>query len=304
MHTTTNAMNDATDTERRSLARRRRLSAPSMGFLGPGHTAIEVIRPDQLHLSDPFVLLMDDRIDFPKGQKVGEAHPHAGLETVTFAIEGEMEDRDEGTLRAGDLVWMTAGRGIVHSEHVYSSGVPTRVLQLWVTLPERERDAEPRFEIVRASEAPVFRAEGVEARLYSGQTNGLVSKTLNHVPVTLVDVHLAPHARFTQTLPATHDGFLYPLSGAVRTAESEAPLTVGDLGWLDRRATLGETKLELIAGPEGARVVLYAGARQGDPTVQHGPFVAGSASDIARMFHAYRAGRFTPMSSLSPSRAT
>ncbi len=302
MHTTTTTR-DATVSERRTLARRRRLAAPSMGFLGPGHTAIEVIRPDRLAESDPFVLLMDDRIDFPSGQKVGEAHPHAGLETVTFAIEGEMEDREEGTLRAGDLVWMTAGRGIVHSEHVYSSGVPTRVLQLWVTLPEAERGAEPRFEIVRAADVPVHRAEGVEARLYSGSTNGLQSGTLNHVPVTLVDVHLAPHARFEQELPVGYDGFLYPLRGSVRVSEGDAPLGVGEIGWLDRRSGEGTTRLALTAGDEGARVVLYAGQRQGEPTVQHGPFVAGSQQGIARMFHDYRAGRFTPMSALSPSHA-
>ncbi|MBN8609685.1 MAG: pirin family protein [Deltaproteobacteria bacterium] len=303
MQPITTVTQEANVTQRRTLARRRRLPAPSEGFLGPGHTAIEVIRPDALHLSDPFVLLMDDRLDFPAGLQVGGAHPHAGLETVTFVIEGEMEDRDEGVLRAGDLVWMTAGRGIVHSEHVHSSGVPTRVLQLWVTLPERSRDADPRFEIVRASEVPVHRAEGVEARLYSGSTHGLLSKTLNHVPVTLLDVHLAPHARFTQSLPASHDGFLYPLAGSLRVSESDAPLGVGEIGWLDRREGGGETTLELVAGESGARVALYAGARQGEPTVQHGPFVAGSAEGIARMFHAYRAGRFTPMSSLSPSRA-
>lgn len=290
-------------TTQRHLARRRRLAAPSTGFLGPGHTAIEVIGPGDLASSDPFVLLMDDRVAFADGQKIGEAHPHAGLETVTFAIEGEMFDRDEGVLSAGDVVWMTAGRGIVHSEHVYSRGLPTRILQLWVTLPERERAAPPRFEIVRGASVPVHRGPGVEARLYSGTTQGLRSPTLNHVPVTLVDIRLEPHAQLTQELPATHDGFLYPLEGAVGVGGSDELLGVGEIGWLDRRDEGGATHLTLRAGADGARVVLYAGARQGGPIVQHGPFVAGSREAIAQMFYDYRLGRFTPMSALSPSGA-
>src|SRR5450755_1810023 len=85
---------------------------PAPGFIGAGHTAVEVLAPRALATSDPFVLLMDDRLDIPQRRQIGGAHPHAGLETVTLVLEGTLSDRDEGDLQAGDLVWMTAGRGI------------------------------------------------------------------------------------------------------------------------------------------------------------------------------------------------
>jgi redox-sensitive bicupin YhaK (pirin superfamily) len=251
-----------------------------------------------LAATDPFVFLMDDRLDFADGQKVGEAHPHAGLETVTLTLEGELVDRVEGALHPGDLVWMTAGRGIVHGEQLFSTGLPTRVLQLWLTLPEQDRHAPPRFAVLRAADLPIHRAPGVEARLYSGSTHGLVAVTRNYVPVTLIDVHLEAGATFQQALPGSYNGFLYPLAGEVRVGDTAAPLTVGEVGWLDRREDDAPTQLALTAGPSGARVLLYAGQRQREPMVQHGPFVAGSEAEITRMYRDYRAGRFVPVSRL------
>jgi quercetin 2,3-dioxygenase len=282
----------------RQLGRHRRLPAPEMGFLGPGHTAIEVVGSADLVATDPFVLLMDDRIDFAAGRKVGEAHPHAGLETVTLILEGGLVDRDEGALDAGDLVWMTAGRGVVHGEHMFATGSPTRVLQLWLTLPERDRHAPPRFDVLRAADVPIHRAPGVEARLYSGSTHGLSAATRNYVAVTLVDVRLDAGATFEQALPGSYNGFLYPLAGEVHADGAGAPLVVGEVGWLDRRDDDGLTDLELTAGPSGARVLLYAGQRQNEPMVHRGPFVAGSEVEIARMYRDYRAGRFVPVSQL------
>src|SRR6187200_2172053 len=83
---------------------------PAPGFIGEGHTAVEVVTPTDLAASDPFVLLMDDRLDIAERRQIGGAHPHAGLETVTLLVEGELHDRDEGTLTAGDALWMNAGR--------------------------------------------------------------------------------------------------------------------------------------------------------------------------------------------------
>lgn len=108
------------------------------GFAGEGHTAVQVFSPEAFCRSDPFILLMDDTLDFHPGQVVGAAHPHAGLETVTLVLDGSIQDADEGLLQAGDLAWMTAGRGVVHNEHVRATG-RARILQLWVALPDHER---------------------------------------------------------------------------------------------------------------------------------------------------------------------
>src|SRR5688572_2555985 len=140
----------------RKISRIETTSPPAPGFIGEGHTAVEVVRPDALAASDPFVLLMDDRLDIARRRQIGGAHPHAGLETVTLVLEGSLHDRDEGQLSAGDAVWMSAGRGIIHSESIEVSG-HSRVLQLWVRLPGSARGTTPRFEIVRKASLPVRR---------------------------------------------------------------------------------------------------------------------------------------------------
>ncbi len=290
-----------TNTERR-FARRVRTPAPEPGFAGPGHTAVQVLSSKSLGQSDPFVLLMDDRLDLEEGKQVGGPHPHAGLETVTLVLDGEMKDRDEGPLRAGDAVWMTAGRGIIHNENVEARGY-VRVLQLWITLPPNERDAEPRFERIGLSRLPIRREPGVEARLYSGSTGELRSPTQNHVPVTLVDFKLSANAEVVQELPGSYNGFVYVLAGSVRTHADETPLEQGDVGWLDQVSSprSGSASLRLIAGPEGARCVLYAGEPQKAPVVQYGPFVAGSLPDIQGLYDRYNKGTFTRLSSLVDS---
>ncbi len=245
---------------------------------------------------------MDDRIDFPAGEALGGAHPHAGLETVTLLIEGSVVDRDEGDLHAGDLVWMTAGRGIVYGEHVFATGRPTRVLQLWIRLAAKDRDAPPRFEVVRGADVPVHAAPGVEARLYSGSTHGLASSTRNHVPITLVDVRLEPGATFVQALPGAYGGYLLPLEGEAHVGDGDAPLVPGTIGWLDRRDDAAPTEVAITAGRSGARVLLYAGERQNEPTIHHGPFVGGSETDIVRMYRDYHAGRFAKVSELARAR--
>lgn len=282
--------------ELRRLARVVELPAPEPGFAGPGHTAVEVLAPRDLTASDPFVLLMDDRIDFPPGAQVGGPHPHAGLETVTFVVDGSAEDRDEGQLEEGDAVWMTAGRGVIHNEEVRVTSGRVRILQLWVTLPEKDRAAPPRLDVLRKASQPVHTAPGVLARVYSGQSNDVVSGTFNHVPVTMVDVHLEAGATFEQELPAAYNGFVLPLAGAVEVGSDV--VREGAVGWLARTGHGGATTLRLTAGPAGARVMIYAGERQDEPTVQHGPFVAGSMAAIGEMARAYRAGRFTPIGSL------
>ena len=158
----------------RGLSRRVMTPPEAPGFAGPGHTAVEVLRPTALDRTDPFVLLMDDRIDFGSGRQIGGAHPHAGLETVTLVLDGSIEDRDEGVVSAGDAIWMTAGRGIIHNEHVNAQGY-VRVLQLWIGLPRQLRDTEPRFELIPFATLPIRREPGVEARLYSGSSGALSS---------------------------------------------------------------------------------------------------------------------------------
>ncbi|MEO8560993.1 MAG: pirin family protein [bacterium] len=107
------------DTRRieRSIAHVVTTAPPAPGFAGPGHTAVVVVDPAEFALQDPFIVLMDDRVEMPDGVPIGGEHPHAGFEIATFLLEGEIHDQDEGVLRAGDVQWMLAGRGVIHNEH-------------------------------------------------------------------------------------------------------------------------------------------------------------------------------------------
>ena len=284
-------------TPSRPLARVVTTPPPAPGFIGEGHTAVEVVAPSDLRASDPFVLLMDDRLDIARRRAIGGPHPHAGLETVTFVLEGTLHDRDEGALGAGDVVWMTAGRGIIHNEAVEATG-RSRIFQLWIGLAARDREAPPRFEIIRKDDAPVVRGPGVEARLYSGASGPLRSATRNHVPVTMLDVRLEPLSRFEQDLPAAYNGLVYVIEGSVRIAEDT--LQAGQVGWF---APSDQTALVASAGERGARLVLYAGQPLGEPLVQHGPFVAGSRAEIDELYRRFRRGQFTSMHDLAQAQA-
>jgi redox-sensitive bicupin YhaK (pirin superfamily) len=273
---------------------------PSPGFIGEGHTAVNVVDPNEFARDDPFILLMDDRIDLEPGQHAGGAHPHGGFETVTFVVEGELRDRDEGTLRTGDVLWMTAGSGVIHNEEVMPLG-KSRVLQLWLTLPQHDRWTAPRFERVARDAAPVRREPGAEARVYSGRSGSAFATTHNYVPVTLIDLRLQPGARFEQELPDSYNGFLYVLEGDVDVGAQHARLTTGQVGWLDDAAanTSGVGPLRITAGEDGARLVLYAGERQGVPIVLHGPFVGESRADLLRLSKLYMEGKMPRVSELA-----
>jgi redox-sensitive bicupin YhaK (pirin superfamily) len=171
----------------RALSRVIQLPPPARGQLGPNHTVVEVLRPDAWAEQDPFILLMDDRLD---GRLEAGPHPHAGFETVTFPLEGAMESEGGvGRLQPGDVEWTTAGSGIIHGPERPVVG-HFRLLQLWLTLPKRARWTKPDNQIIPGSGVPVRREPGAEVRLYSGTTGALVSPTRNRVPVTLLDVRL------------------------------------------------------------------------------------------------------------------
>jgi redox-sensitive bicupin YhaK (pirin superfamily) len=281
------------------------------GFVGPGHLAAMVVSPEEFARHDPFILLMDDHLDIGD-RSVGGAHPHAGFETVTLVLDGAIYDRDEGgMIQAGEVQWMTAGRGIIHGEHVATIG-KVRILQLWLTLPKAQRWTTPAFQDIHANAVPVRHEPGVTVRIYSGASGGHRSATRNHVPVTLIEAVLLPSAAFDQELPRSFNGFVFVIDGAVRLGPEEDARVVeaGQVAWLDRPdvdrpdpagkvGAAADSVLRVTATEEGARVVLYAGQPQGDRIVSHGPFIGDTREDIARLYQEYRDGRFVRLSDLT-----
>ena len=281
--------------QERSISRVVNVPPAAPGFVGPGHLAAPVVSPENFEMNDPFILLMDDHLDIGD-RPVGGPHPHAGFETVTLILDGAIFDRDEGgTLNAGEVQWMTAGNGIIHSEDVRTKG-KVRLLQLWLTLPKNKRWISPDFQTINVNQVPVRRENGSEIRVYSGSSAGLQSGTRNHVPVTMVEINLEPHASAELDIAASYNGFAFVIDGSVRIGDTE--LNTGQVGWLDRSTDVGTSVLRVVAGESGARLVLYAGQPQGDPIVSYGPFIGDSKQDIARLFAEYQSGRFPRLSEL------
>ena len=284
--------------QQRRIARVVTVPPLAPGFVGPGHLAAQVVAPEDFALNDPFIMLADDHLDIGD-RPVGGPHPHAGFETVTLVLDGAIYDRDEGgMIQAGEVQWMTAGRGIIHGENVATTG-KVRLLQLWLTLPKSQRWATPGFQDIHADAVPIRREPGVEIRIYSGASGGLRAATRNHVPVTIAEIALKGRARVEQHIPTSYNGFAYVIHGAVGIGEDGALLQEGQVGWLDRPEGEGTSALRMVTDEEGARVVLYAGQPQGDPIVSYGPFIGDSKDDIVRLYAEYRAGRFDRLSDLA-----
>lgn len=279
----------------RDIARVVQTPPPAPGFIGDGHTAVPVVDPAEFARNDPFIVLMDDRIELAPGRRAGEAHPHAGFEIATWLIEGELRDRDEGVLRTGDVMWTTAGSGVVHNEDVEPIG-RTRILQLWMTLPSAERWSTPRLVHMARDAAPVRTEPGVSARVYSGRSGSVEAPTHTHLPLTMVDIRMAAHTEFVQEVPASFNGFVYVLDGEVNVGTKT--LVAGQVGWLGEPVTSDATQLRFATGVTDARAALFMGERQGVPIVMHGPFVGETRADLMRVSQAYLQGKLPRVSEL------
>jgi hypothetical protein len=268
------------------------------GFLGEGHVARALIQGD-FRDTDPFILLMDDMLDKKTNEPVGGPHPHAGFETVTLMLEGELGD-DVHKMKAGDLQMMTAGGGIIHTETI-DKKARMRLLQLWLNLPKKDRWITPRVQDIPMEHVPKISSEGVELKLYSGSLAGISSPLKNHVPVIIADIRMEPGTSYTLHLPASYATFLYTLDGTLQIGEEKKPLDQNQVGWLDRSAIEGDSELNIIAGKSGARFVLYSGQPQGDNIVSHGPFIADTQEEISGLYRSFRAGNMKHISTVSES---
>ncbi|MGH2648638.1 MAG: pirin family protein [Ginsengibacter sp.] len=268
------------------------------GFLGRGHTARPVISVD-FSESDPFIMLMDDMLDKKDNTPVGGPHPHAGFETVSFLLEGEIGD-EAHKMKSGDFQMMTAGSGIVHTETI-DKIAKMRLLQLWLNLPKKDRWVMPRVQDLPLEHVPALSENGISIKLYSGSLAGLISPVQNYSPIIVADITIKAGRKTVQQIPANYNTFLYVIKGTVMVGENKKQLTEDQVGWLDRLNEIGESDLELTADGEDVRLVLYAGKPTGDNIVSHGPFIGDSPEDIQRLYHEYRQGKMKHISTVPES---
>ena len=239
---------------------------------------------------DPFLLLDDIHSQDPRDYQAGfPTHPHRGFETVTYVIEGVIEHGDSlgnrGVLTGGSLQWMTAGKGIVHSEMPKVSGGPLWGLQLWVNLPKRLKMTAPRYQDIARERVPELGKTRVLAGDRDG-TKGAVSGIAT--APSMLDATVTKGERLVHPLPAGHTAFLYVLSGTALVGPDKRAVNERDL------AVLGEgTAVHVTAGDVPARVLLVAAAPIGEPVARRGPFVMNTEDELDQAVDDYRNGRLT-----------
>ncbi len=239
---------------------------------------------------------MDDMLDKKDDEPVGGPHPHAGFETVSLLLEGEIGDETH-KMKGGDFQMMTAGSGIVHTETI-DKKTKLRLLQLWLNLPKKNRQALPRVQDISFAHVPKLSADGVSINLYSGTLGGLTSPVQNYVPMIVADIIIEPGISTELKLPANFNTFLYVLDGNVEVGEEKKLLSRDEVGWLNISSDNKESDLRLSAREQGVRFVLYAAQPTGEPIVSHGPFIADSSEDIVRLYKDYREGKMKHISTV------
>ena len=263
---------------------------------GAGVRLSRVIGTPALPDLDPFLMLDEFRADDPKSYIAGfPDHPHRGFETVTYMLAGRMRHGDNqgnvGLLRPGSVQWMTAGRGIVHSEMPEQEDGLMWGFQLWVNLPARDKMTAPRYQDIPPEDVPeVGLPGGGRVRIVAGEVDGVAGavSAIATDPVYL-DVILPPGASFEHALPAGHNAFVYVYTGAAHVGPEGAAQEVGErtLGALGAGA-----RVRIAAGDTEARVLLVAGRPLREPVARYGPFVMNTEAEIHQAIRDYQAGRF------------
>jgi quercetin 2,3-dioxygenase len=242
---------------------------------------------------DPFLMLDAFGTDDPKDYIAGfPNHPHRGFETVTYMIAGRMRHRDnaghEGLLTNGSVQWMTAGRGIVHSELPEQEDGRMEGFQLWLNLPAKDKMRAPWYRDIATEEIPEFVTdEGVRVRMIAGSSHGVVGAMTREVTEpTYLDIELPAGATFTQALAAGHNAFVYVYRGGVKIEGTDVP--VQRMAILDNNGGDGV----VITAPAASRVLLIAGKPLNEPIAQYGPFVMNSNEEIFQAVQDYQNGKF------------
>jgi len=248
---------------------------------------------------DP-ILMIDEMgpVDYAPGEAIGAPdHPHRGFETVTYMLDGEFEHRDSagqaGRLQPGDVQWMTAGRGVVHSEmpsaRILKEGGRVHGFQIWVNLPAHLKMTAPRYQEVAASQIPeASSADGLaRVRVIAGEALGVTARIDTHTPIVYQHWMLQPGANVDQPVAKDCNALLYVFSGEL--IASGHLLVDGEMGVLGAGDSVN---LSVPASASGTtQLLLLGGVPLGEPVVQHGPFVMNTQQEIAQAIQDYQQGR-------------
>lgn len=254
---------------------------------------------DSLSYVDPF-LLIDEMgpANYGPGEAIGAPdHPHRGFETVTYMLEGEFEHEDsaghKGRIRPGDVQWMTAGAGIIHSEmpsaEIRRNGGRVHGFQIWINLPASDKMHRPRYQELAAANIPVARTKDnlAEARVIAGEALGVSAAIDTRAPITFQDWTLKPGADVSIALPASEQAMVYVFGGALKIGDDDAIVADGQLAYLGG----GDMVRLRHSGEVPARALLLAGKPINEPVARYGPFVMNTETELQQAFADYQSGR-------------
>tara|TARA_Y100000996_G_scaffold38491_1_gene26764 strand:+ start:126 stop:965 length:840 start_codon:yes stop_codon:yes gene_type:complete len=271
----------------------------------------KVRRPSRMNsVQSPF-LLIDEMgpVDYGPDEAVGAPwHPHRGFETVTYLLDGRMRHEDSagnsGELNPGDVQWMTAGRGIIHSEEPHEefrrTGGRTHGFQIWVNLPAEHKMMEPRYQEIPAGESPTIQHEGIWARVIAGECMGISSSIDTVIPITLIHVRMERDSVLKQKIASDLNAMIYVFGGRVtvvnRLSVRNHPLPYG-LG-VNQQVSDGELALLSegenfeIKSEAASELLILAGPEINEPIARYGPFVMNTREEINQAFLDYQNGTF------------
>ena len=263
-----------------------------------------------LTVADPFLLIDElGPIDYGPGEAIGAPdHPHRGFETVSYILSGELEHEDSaghrGVLRAGDVQWMTAGAGIIHSEMpsraVRDAGGRVHGFQIWVNLPARLKMTQPRYQEVASAKIPTAEtADGLASvRIVAGEALGARAIIDTLTPIVYQDWSLKPGADVTLPLSPEQQVLVYVFEGTVSLGDENKPVSDGQL------AILASGEAVRLSATEHARLLLLAGVPLNEPVARYGPFVMNTPQEIQQAFRDYQSGKMGEITRTAQVQAT
>lgn len=260
---------------------------------GAGVKLKRVIGGPALDMIDPFLMLDEFGSDDPESWIAGfPEHPHRGFETVTIMLDGRVKHADsvgnQGVIEAGDVQWMTAGSGIIHSEMPERAEGRLHGFQLWLNLPGKLKMIAPRYQDVRASRIASASQAGATVRVIAGEAFGVKGAADSLTQVRLLDVSIDADAVFEIDVPDEHACFAYAYEGGLRATDrngSPADIASGSLAVLS-----GSGGARLQAGGSGARLLFANGMPLREPVARYGPFVMNTRAEVQQAFEDYSRG--------------
>jgi len=267
---------------------------------GEGFVVHRAFPNGSLREYDPFLLLDEmGPITFSAGDAKGAPdHPHRGFETVTYMIDGVFEHKDSqghsGKIKTGDVQWMTAGSGVIHSEmpekEFTKRGERLHGFQLWVNLPKKDKMMKPRYQDLQANKIPIAENDGVKVKIIAGESMGEKAVIETRTPIMYLHFTLQPGSKVTQIIPQNYNAFAYVVNGEGLFGDKQIPAHKEQVVLFEQDGN--EITINVpnnVSSPLG--VLLIAGVPLGEPVARYGPFVMNTEEEIKQAILDYNSGK-------------